>query len=128
MHRRQLIALPVAGALVVGLVAPAQGDVSAAALKHRATVKAATGNDLKFNKAKLRVKRGKVTIVMTNPGSNIIDHGVAVARKGKDKVGKTVGPGGKSRVRVKLKRGKYTFYCPVPGHRAGGMHGKLIVK
>ena len=27
----------------------------------------------------------------------------------------------------RLKPGTYEFYCPVPGHRALGMKGKLIV-
>ena len=28
---------------------------------------------------------------------------------------------------VKLKKGTYTFYCPVDGHEAAGMKGKLVV-
>ena len=27
-----------------------------------------------------------------------------------------------------LRPGTYTFYCSVPGHRGGGMQGKLVVK
>jgi uncharacterized cupredoxin-like copper-binding protein len=30
-------------------------------------------------------------------------------------------------VTVKLKKGTYTFYCPVDGHKAAGMKGKLVV-
>ena len=36
--------------------------------------------------------------------------------------------GGVSKVNVALKAGEYTFYCSVPGHREGGMEGKLTVK
>jgi uncharacterized cupredoxin-like copper-binding protein len=35
--------------------------------------------------------------------------------------------GGTKSVSVNLKAGKYTFYCSVPGHRAGGMVGTLTV-
>jgi len=51
---------------------------------------------------------------------------VGIAIKGKSK-GKTVKKGGTSTVTATLKKGTYTFYCPVPGHEAGGMKGKLIV-
>ena len=36
--------------------------------------------------------------------------------------------GGVSKVTVDLKPGEYAFYCSVPGHREGGMEGKLTVK
>ena len=45
-----------------------------------------------------------------------------------NKSGSTVQMGGKSTVTVALKPGKYTFYCPVDGHRAAGMQGTLTVK
>ena len=32
-----------------------------------------------------------------------------------------------SRFFVTLKAGTYTYYCSVPGHEDGGMHGTLIV-
>ena len=35
--------------------------------------------------------------------------------------------GGSKSVTLNLKPGKYTFYCSVPGHRAGGMVGTLTV-
>ena len=27
-----------------------------------------------------------------------------------------------------LKKGTYEFYCPVDGHKAAGMEGKVVVK
>jgi uncharacterized cupredoxin-like copper-binding protein len=35
--------------------------------------------------------------------------------------------GGSKTLTVKLKPGKYTFFCSVPGHRQGGMVGTLTV-
>jgi uncharacterized cupredoxin-like copper-binding protein len=61
---------------------------------------------------------------MKNPRSALIEHGVAI----RGKSGKIVQPGGKSRVSATLKAGRYTYYCPVVGHREGGMKGKLTVE
>jgi plastocyanin len=47
---------------------------------------------------------------------------------GIDDEGRTVGQGGTSTVSASLKPGTYTFYCSVPGHREGGMEGKLTVE
>jgi plastocyanin len=81
---------------------------------------------LKFDKSTLSAKAGTVTINMDNPSS--VPHAVAVEGNGVDKDGQTVTSGGKSTVSVDLKPGKYTFYCPVDGHRQAGMEGTLTVK
>lgn len=80
---------------------------------------------LAFNTTTLTAKAGKVTIVMANPAA--ISHGISVQGGGVDKDGPVVGMGATSTITVSLKPGKYTFYCPVPGHRAGGMMGTLTV-
>lgn len=80
---------------------------------------------LKFNVKKLSVKHGKVTLRFSNPSR--VPHAIAVEGKGVDKDGKTVTKG-TSTVTARLKKGKYTFYCPVDGHRAAGMKGTLTVK
>ena len=81
---------------------------------------------LKFDKTSLSTKAGNVTITMDNPAP--VPHAIAVEGNGVDKDGSTVQMGGKSTVTVSLKAGKYTFYCPVDGHRAAGMQGTLTVK
>jgi uncharacterized cupredoxin-like copper-binding protein len=63
---------------------------------------------------------------MDNPAP--VPHAIAVEGNGVDKDGSTVQMGGKSTVTANLKPGKYTFYCPVDGHRAAGMQGTLTVK
>jgi plastocyanin len=82
-------------------------------------------SQLKFDKSSLNAKAGSVTITMDNPSS--LPHAVAVEGNGVDKDGETVQKGGKSTITVDLKPGKYTFYCPVDGHRAAGMEGTLTV-
>jgi plastocyanin len=86
---------------------------------------AADKSALKFDTSTLTAKAGTVTLQMSNPAG--IPHAVAVEGNGVDKDGKTVGNGGTSTVTVKLKPGKYEFYCPVDGHKAAGMKGTLTV-
>jgi plastocyanin len=86
---------------------------------------AAVPGKLAFNTKALKAKAGTVTITMANPST--FPHGIAIEGKGVDKDGKVVGHGATSTVTASLKPGTYTFYCPVPGHRAAGMVGTLTV-
>ena len=115
--RRLLIAavVAVAAVLAVASVVSASSTVNLRASKTK----------LAFNHKTLTAKHGKVTLVMSNPSGT--QHAIAVEGHGIDKDGKTVGKGGTSRVTVTLKKGTYTFYCPVDGHKAAGMKGKLVV-
>src|SRR5262249_47494726 len=118
MRRRRLV-LSIAGALAIAAVtAVAVQAATTVTLKSKATA-------LAFNTKTLHAVHGKVTIKMTNVAP--IKHGIAVEGHGVDKDGKIVGKGKTSTVTVTLKKGTYTFYCPVPGHKAAGMKGKLIV-
>jgi plastocyanin len=83
------------------------------------------GGALKFDKSTLNAKAGSVTIDFTNDSS--VPHAVAVEGNGVTKTGQTV-TGGKNSVTVDLKAGTYQFFCPVDGHRAAGMEGKLVVQ
>lgn len=82
---------------------------------------------LAFNTTKLTAKAGTVTVEMKNPAGSGVPHSIAVEGNGVDQDGKTVQPGGTSTDTLKLKPGTYTFYCPVPGHKAAGMKGTLVV-
>jgi plastocyanin len=79
-----------------------------------------------FNTKRLTARAGTVTIKLTNPSSTA--HGIAIEGHHVDRDGKIVGKGKVSSVTVKLKPGRYTFYCPVPGHEEAGMKGVLVVK
>ncbi len=81
---------------------------------------------LAFVSARATAQSGRVTFVMPNPAP--VPHNIAVEGGGLDQRGPVVGQGGTSRVTATLGPGKYTYYCSVEGHRAGGMVGRLTVR
>jgi uncharacterized cupredoxin-like copper-binding protein len=120
--KRSLLALlALVGALAVVAVASGATTLSITAPKSGA---------LAFSKKKLVANKGKVTIKMLN--LQLLKHDVAIKKTKASKKpiakGKEVGKGGISKVTAKLAKGKYIFYCTVPGHEAGGMWGVLTVK
>jgi plastocyanin len=80
---------------------------------------------LAFDKKTLSAKAGQVTIDFSN--SSGLPHAVEVEGHGVEKETGTITKGSNS-LTVKLKPGKYEFYCPVDGHRKAGMEGTLTVK
>ena len=82
---------------------------------------------LAYDKKTLSAKAGKVTITMTNMSS--LGHNITIQQGTSGSVlGATpTFTGGTKSVTVNLKAGTYTFFCSVPGHRAGGMVGTLSV-
>lgn len=82
---------------------------------------------LKFNRKVLAAKAGKVTIDFTNKAP--LGHNMTVASRDGKVLGATpTFMGGTKTLTLNLKPGTYTFYCSVPGHRAAGMQGTLVVK
>ena len=124
--RLPLRLLALTGATVVCAVTVAVGLTSAATTQRR-TLSANASGRLAFNKKTLTVTHGRVTVVMSNPSTSGLKHGIAIEGKGLDKDGAIVAPGRKSTLTVTLKRGTYEFYCPVKGHKAAGMEGKIRV-
>ena len=69
---------------------------------------------------------GQLEIDSQNESS--VDHDIAIEGNGVSEKGEVVKDGGVSKISADLKAGEYTFFCSVPGHREGGMEGKLTVK
>jgi plastocyanin len=85
---------------------------------------AASGLAYKF--ADATANAGQVTIKSENPQPT--QHDIAIEGNGANDKGEIVTSGGVSQFSADLKPGTYTFFCTVPGHREGGMEGKLTVK
>lgn len=104
-----------------------KGNSSKPPPKNRALALAADPNErLRYIPNVLRAKAGTVAIVFTN--ESLLLHNLTLASKSGKVLGATsTFMGGSKRLTIKLKPGRYTFYCTVPGHRAAGMHGTLIV-
>ena len=123
-----LAALAATGALAAAGTAIGDGDVRASAVSLR--LSADPAGALEFDKSRLVAKRpGKVVISFSNPADAGVEHAVAVRGRGiAPKSSKIVEPGEDTRVAVRLKPGRYVFFCPVEGHEEGGMKGRLTVR
>jgi uncharacterized cupredoxin-like copper-binding protein len=125
------VAVPLAATVALG-GALADGATKKKKKAEVLKLQADPNGNFSFDKTKLSAKHGVVALVMKDPLSSGTQHGIAIKGtvNGKKirKSGEIVDPGGTSKVKLTLKPGKYTFYCPVPGHAAAGMKGTLTVK
>jgi plastocyanin len=119
---RLTLALLGALALAVSLGAGARASAQESTTLKLST---ASGMSLKFSTSKLKAEHGTVTIVLKNVG--LMPHNIALKGHGINVKGKVVPHGKTSKVTAKVKKGRYTFYCSVPGHEAAGMKGTLTV-
>jgi uncharacterized cupredoxin-like copper-binding protein len=126
MTRGTALRLALVAVVVASLAVSAVG-VAKTKPPQKRTVQANPNGQLKFNKTTLTVKHGRVKLIMKNPKSSGLDHGIAIKGQGLDKDGRIVAPGKSSSVTAKLSKGTYTFYCPVLGHAKAGMKGKITV-
>jgi plastocyanin len=107
-----------------GTSTPAATSAPSSGGGHSLKVAADPSGQLKFDTSQLNASPGKVTIAFTNMSG--IPHAIAVEGHGLEKKGTVITKGSNS-ITVDLKKGTYTFYCPVDGHRAAGMKGTLTV-
>lgn len=84
-----------------------------------------SATSFEFDPDEITVEAGEdVAIVLS---SDDVSHDFVVDGQG----GHIVGTDGAGTARGGLtidKRGKYTFYCSLPGHRDGGMEGTIVVE
>lgn len=92
-----------------------------------ASIAADPSGQLKFTKASLSAKAGKVTIAFTNSAPLVHNLTIQQGTNGAMIGATPTFQGGTKSLTVNLKSGTYTFYCSVPGHRQAGMHGTLTV-
>jgi plastocyanin len=102
------------------------GGASSGGAAQTLKLSADPGGALKFAKSSLSAKAGKVTIVLDNPSS--LPHAVEIEGNGIEESSSTIGEGETTKVSATVKAGTYEYYCPVDGHKAAGMTGKLTVQ
>ena len=108
--------------------APKVSNTPIAAKGGKLQIDADPSGALAFASTKATAPGGALQIMSLNKSS--IQHYISV----QDSSGKAIGTGarvsngGTSKFTAKLKPGKYTFLCTVPGHAAGGMKGTLTVQ
>jgi plastocyanin len=113
----------IAGAVMAAVGIGGLATTSAPARPAATYTISADKSKLKFTRSTVRARAGRVTLRMPNPSS--LPHAIGLRGRGK---GRTVGKGGTSTYTTTLRKGTYTFYCPVGSHAAAGMTGKLIVR
>lgn len=122
---RSIATLAAAALGSVVLAAPAAAPavpVDASAAAKTITISAPKDGSSRFSDKTLSAPAGTVVLRLRNPSST--DHAIALGSKS----GRDVSDGGVSRISVRLKKGRYTYFCPVGDHRAEGMRGRLTVR
>lgn len=123
-------ALAATGALALVLAACGGGGDSSSSFKEPtgsavATVKLESGNTF-FRPVNVSVsKAGIIAVSLKNVQSGIHD---LVIRNVPGFQIEVSGEGDTLTKKVDLKKGKYYFYCTIPGHEEAGMHGNLTVQ
>lgn len=85
----------------------------------------APASGLRYDQKVVHARPGRIEIIFLNRSA--LKHNVNV-ESGEHELGHTATVShATTRMVVRLKAGRYNFYCSVPGHEDAGMHGTLIV-
>jgi mono/diheme cytochrome c family protein len=112
--------------LLATAVKPAGGGRPAVARDGVLRIPADPNGQLAFVTNRATAEPGRVELVMPNPAT--IPHNIAIEGAGVREIGPVVNQGGTSRISATVRPGQYTYFCSVPGHREGGMEGRLTVR
>ena len=84
--------------------------------------------EFSYSLSRTQVKAGPAVIELANFGQDA--HDLRVQRLGAHHIAGTpvVEAGKRAELTVKLRPGRYSFWCSVADHRARGMRGTLIVR
>lgn len=126
LARRPL--LVVSAGLALALTACGSDDQEPAPVSQAdLTIEAKADNSFAYQSERARAEAGELTIAFDNPAS--LQHDVRIeSPDGQDLGGTEVISGDETSFTIELDPGTYEYYCSVPGHREGGMVGKLVVE
>ncbi len=111
------LALALLGAALAGVVAHASAGSTTKTIN-------VTEKEFKITLSSRKVAPGKVKFVVKNVGK--LTHGLDISGPGVKKAHTPlIKPGKSATLTITLKSGKYTIWCPVPGHEAQGMKTTL---
>jgi plastocyanin len=84
-----------------------------------------SASEFSFSPANVTVRAGQVTFNLRNTGG--APHALEVEGQGIEEETRVIQGGQSATLRVNLRPGMYTMYCPVGNHRQQGMEGTLRV-
>jgi plastocyanin len=122
--RSTAAAIAVLPLVALGTISLTGGGPAGASTK-TTTVKAIE-TEFKIALSKKSFSPGKYTFVVENKGK--VTHALAITGPGLSNAATPdIAPGKQLDLKVTLKKGKYDFYCPIPGHKALGMNLNVSV-
>jgi uncharacterized cupredoxin-like copper-binding protein len=79
--------------------------------------------EMKFDPDGIAVEAGDVEVVLHNDGT--VQHDLRIEEQ---PFLVEAGPGQSATDRITLEKGRYQFFCSIPGHRQAGMEGVIEVR
>ena len=124
--RTSLAALAIAAAAATGCGEKREATTGGASSSGSAPAVTVSETEYKLTPANLQAApSGPVTIRVENAGHT--QHSLEIETPSGEVRARTLSPGASQTLTANLRPGTYQMYCPIDGHRAKGMAGKLVV-